>query len=57
MFTLIVKTTGGSRTVATSKMEHFVIIVNGWNVAAVLDLPLKTIKILVKSIFTNLAYV
>ena len=57
MFTLIVKTTGGSRTAATSKMEHFVIIVNGWNVAAVLDLPLKTIKILVKSIFTNLAYV
>ena len=57
MFTLIVKTTSGSRTAATSKMEHFVIIVNGWNVAAVLDLPLKTIKILVKSIFTNLAYV
>ena len=57
MFTLIVKTTGGSRTAATSKMEHFVIIVNGWNVGAVLDLPLKTIKILVKSIFTNLAYV
>ena len=57
MFTLIVKTTGGSRTAATSKMEHFVIIVNGWNVAAVPDLPLKTIKILVKSIFTNLAYV
>ena len=69
MFTLIVKTTGGSRTAATSKMEHFVIIVNGWkpltiitkrsilNVAAVLDLPLKTIKVLVKSIFTNLAYV
>ena len=69
MFTLIVKTTGRSRTAATSKMEHFVIIVNGWkpltiitkrsilNVAAVLDLPLKTIKVLVKSIFTNLAYV
>ena len=69
MFTLIVKTTSGSRTAATSKMEHFVIIVNGWkpltiitkrsilNVAAVLDPPLKTIKILVKSIFTNLAYV
>ena len=43
---------GGSRTAATSKMEHFVIIVNGWkpltvitkssilNVAAVLDPPL-----------------
>ena len=44
---------GGSRTAATSKMEHFVIIVNGFqpltiitkpsilDVAAVLDLPLK----------------
>ena len=43
----------GSRTAATSKMERFVIIVNGWksltiitkrsilDVAAVLDLPLK----------------
>ena len=43
---------GGSRTAATSKMEHFVIIVNGWkrltiitmrsilDVAAVLDPPL-----------------
>ena len=43
---------GGSRTAATSKIEHFVIIVNGWklliiiikcsilDVAAVLDLPL-----------------
>ena len=43
---------GGSRTAATSKMEQFVIIVNGWklliiiikcsilDVAAVLDLPL-----------------
>ena len=43
---------GGSRTAATSKMEHFVIIVNGWklliiiikcsilDVAAVLDLAL-----------------
>ena len=43
---------GGFRTVATSKMEHFVIIVNGWkpltiitkssivDVAAVLDPPL-----------------
>ena len=47
------KTTGGSRTAATSKMEHFVIIVNGWkrlaiiskrsilDVAAVLDPPLQ----------------
>ena len=41
---------GGSRTVATSKMERFVIIINGWkllnfitkrSVAAVLDLPLE----------------
>ena len=43
---------GGSRTAATSKMEHFVIIVNGWkpltvitkssiwDVATVLDPPL-----------------
>ena len=43
---------GESRTAATSKMEHFVIIVNGWkpltiitknsilDVATVLDLPL-----------------
>ena len=46
---------GGSRTAATSKMEHFVIIVNGFqlltiitkssivNVAAVLDPPLRYI--------------
>ena len=46
---------GGSRTAATSKMEHFVIIVNGWkpltiitkrsilDVAAVLDQPLSII--------------
>ena len=46
----------GSRTAATSKMEHFVIIVNGWkpltiitessilDVAAVLDPPLSIIK-------------
>ena len=44
---------GGSRTAATSKMEHFVIIVNGWkpltiitkrsilDVATVLDPPLS----------------
>ena len=44
---------GGSRTTTTSKMEHFVIIVNGWkpltiitkcsilDVAAVLDPPLS----------------
>ena len=47
---------GGSRTAATSKMERFVIIVNGWkpltiitkrsilNVAAVPDLPLVCLK-------------
>ena len=47
-------TRDGFRTAATSKMEHFVIIVNGWkpstiitkssilNVATVLDLPLLT---------------
>ena len=47
---------GGSRTAATSKMEHFVIIVNGFhpltiiikssilNVAAVLDPPLWSIS-------------
>ena len=46
---------GGSRTAAMSKMEHFVIIVNGWkpltiitksstlDVAAVLDPPLVSI--------------
>ena len=38
----------GSRTAATSKMERFVIIVNGWkrsilDVAAVLDPPLDSI--------------
>ena len=49
------KTRAGSRTAATSKMEYFVIIVNGWkpltiitkhsisDAAAVLDEPLKTI--------------
>ena len=48
----------GSRTVATSKMEPFVIIINGWkaltiiakhsilDVAAVLDLPLNCVEIL-----------
>ena len=47
---------GGSSTAATSKMEHFVIIVNGWkpltiitkssilDVAAVLDPPLSKVK-------------
>ena len=53
-FTFKLKTRGGSRTAATSKMECFVIIVNGFqpltiitkhsilDVAAVLDPPLKT---------------
>ena len=48
---------GGSRTAAKSKMEHFLIIVNGWksltistkcsflDVAAVLDPPLFTIPL------------
>ena len=47
---------GGSRTAATSKVEHFVIIVNGWkpltiiaksstlDVAAVLDPPLSPLS-------------
>ena len=47
---------GGSRTAATSKMEHFVIIVNGWkpltvttknfilDFGAVLDPPLNQLK-------------
>ena len=47
------RTRGGSRTAATSKMERFVIIVNGWkpltiitkrpilDVAVVLDPPLR----------------
>ena len=51
---MIMVTRGGSRTVATSKMERFVIIVNGWkpltiitkrsilDIAAVLDPPLVT---------------
>ena len=52
--TKLVKTRDGSRAAATSKMEPFVIIVNGWkpltiitkrsilDVAAALDPPLKT---------------
>ena len=52
------KTRGGSRTAATSKMERFVIIVNGFealtiitklsilDVVAVLDPPLKTYTML-----------
>ena len=53
-----VKGRGGSRTAATSKMERFVIIVNGFqpltiitkrsilDVAAVLDPPLKEMELL-----------
>ena len=53
--TQISKTSGGSRPAATSKMERFVTIVNGWkqltnitkhsilDVAAALDPPLKTL--------------
>ena len=54
---IIAASRGGSRTAATSKMERFVIIVNGWkpltiitkrsilNVAAVLDpLPASDVK-------------
>ena len=55
-FSHLIASRGGSRTVATSKMEHFVIIVNGWkpltiitksfilDVAAVLDLLLVSSK-------------
>ena len=54
---------GGSRAAATSKMERFVIIVNGFtkrfilDVAAVLDPPLKTL-LLSKSVelFRNMLY-
>ena len=54
---------GGSRTTATSKMEHFVMTVNGWklltiitkssilDVAAVLDPPLVSV-----AIFQNLEF-
>ena len=55
---------GGSRTAATSKMEHFVIIVNGWkpltiitkssilDVAAALDPPLVLMTMLFTIIMT-----
>ena len=54
--TMIVQSRGGSRTAATSKVELFVIIVNGFqpvtintknstlDVVAVLDLPLQIVK-------------
>ena len=57
----MVKIRGGSRAAATSKMEHFVIIVNGWkpltiitkrsilDVAAALDPPLKNTLIFVNN--------
>ena len=44
---MLVSVRGGSRTAATSKMEHFVIIVNGFtkrsisDVSAALDPPLS----------------
>ena len=58
----------GSRTAATSKMEHFVIIANGWklltiitkssilNVAAVLNLPLMLIEAIDKTMSQLLPY-
>ena len=54
LISLYMNTRGGSRTAATSKMECFVIIVNGWkpltiitkhsilDVAAALDPPVNT---------------
>ena len=57
IFDNIFVTRGGSRAAATSKMECFVIIVNGWksltiiakhsilDVAAVLDPPLVTLYV------------
>ena len=43
---IVAATRGGSRTAATSKMERFVIIVNGFQqLAAVLDPPLATVII------------
>ena len=60
---------GGSRTAATSKMEHFVIIANGWkpltiitkssilDVAAVLDPPLVIVtKIRQRTQILTMAY-
>ena len=58
----------GSRTAATSKMERFVIIVNGWKpltiitkssileVAAVLDLPLRSVLNLLATIWHDIAF-
>ena len=58
-------TRGGSRTAASSKMECFVIIVNGWkpltiitkrsilDVAAVLDLPLQPSETLTQNLKTG----
>ena len=56
-YTMSKRARGGSRTAATSKMEHFLIIVNGWkpltiitknsilNVAAVLDPSLRALQV------------
>ena len=55
---------GGSRTAATSKMKHFVILINGWkpliitkcsilNVAAFLDSPLLKAVIKLQTSLTN----
>ena len=50
-------TKGGSRTAATSKLERFVIIVNGWKLAAVLGPPLLIFKhLLFYSSFTFSSY-
>ena len=66
MYTLHLDVRGGSRAAATSKMERFVIIVNGWkpltiitkrpilDVAAALDPPLDVTKLIYKAhIFTK----
>ena len=56
MFLMFDEIRGGSRTAATSKMEHFMIMVNGWkpltiitkrsilDVAAALDPTLETVS-------------
>ena len=42
---------GGSRTAATSKMELFVIIVNGWKPPLVIKYLTDKLEIIVKSCF------
>ena len=61
-----IKRKGGSRIAASSKMEHFVIIVNGWkpltiitknsilDVAAVLDPPLVRVYVLWRTLVWSL---